>query len=367
MTAGRPPRGSILVAGGGTAGHLVPGLAVARALVEQGWDADRIHFVGSARGVETDLVPAEGFGLTALPGRGLNERRVGLANLRNLVEIVRGILLGCLLVVRVRPAAVLSLGGYAALPASIGAVLTGTPLVITEQNAVPSSTNRLLSRFAKACAIPFPGLGLRNEVVIGNPVRRAVVEAAARRNTRPWPTGRFRVVAFGGSLGSLRINEAVWGGARRLAERGDVFVYHVVGHRDWRGRPELDLPADAYCAVEYDHDLPSALGSADLVVGRAGGSTVAELAVVGVASVLIPLPIAIHDHQRRNAAVLEDVGAARVVDDPDFDADRLVEEVERFVSEGVTDAAEAARTVGHPDAAERVASLIVDHARGRRP
>lgn len=357
-----PRRGAALIAGGGTAGHLVPGLATAGALVEAGWPHDLVHFVGSARGVEREMVPAAGFGVSLLPGRGINERRLNLANLRNAIDLVRGILRGVWLVVRRRPAVVLSLGGYAALPASVGAVIGRVPLVVAEQNAVPSSTNRFLGRFARHCAVPFEGVDLPQAVVTGNPVRAEVVEAADTDGRSEWPSDRPRVVIFGGSLGSLRINRAVWDAAPTLVADG-VFIYHVVGSRDWGERPDLALPETQYRAVEYDHDLPSALAGADLVVSRSGGSTVAELAVIGVAAVLIPLPIATHDHQRANAAELERVGAARVVADADLDADRLVSEIRRSIGEGVTTSAEAARTVGYPDAAARVARLLMRTAR----
>lgn len=308
------------------------------------------------------MVPAAGFGLTALPGRGINERKVSLANLRNVFDIIRGVFAGVLLVVRSSPVVVVSLGGYAALPASIGAIVRRVPLVISEQNAVASSTNRLLSRFAKAAAVPFAGVGLRRELVTGNPVRQEVLDAAHRGKLRPWPADRLKVVVFGGSLGSRRINNAVWSSIEGLAAGGEVFVYHVVGHRDWPDRPSFALD-DSYLAVEYDHDLPEALASADLVISRAGGSTVAELAVIGVASVLVPLPIATHDHQRLNAAALAGVGAARVVDDADFDGPRLTSEIRHYLDVGATGAAEAARTVGYPDAADRVAALVVATAR----
>ena len=358
----RPSRGSAFIAGGGTAGHVVPGIAIAQSLVDMGWPASKIHFVGSVRGVEAEMVPRAGFGLTTLAGRGINERRLNLANLRNAFDIIRGVLRGVALVARYKPAVVVSLGGYAALPASIGAVVRRVPVVIAEQNAVPSSTNRLLSRFARAAAVPFEGVDLRRATVTGNPVRPEVLTAAMNPGSRPWPADRLKVVAFGGSLGSLTINQAVWGAIAVLAERGGVFVYHVVGRRDWPQRERPDIAAEAYEQVEYDDDLASALASADLVVSRAGGSTVAELAVIGVASVLIPLPIAPHDHQRHNASALARAGAARVVDDGDFDADRLVAEIENVLGSGATTAADAARTVGHPDAAQRVAALVVSCA-----
>lgn len=362
----RPARHGVMIAGGGTAGHVVPGLAIAEALVESGWPRESVHFVGSRRGIETEMVPAAGFGLTALPGRGLNERRFSVANVLATIALGWGIARGVALVLARRPAVVVSLGGYAALAASLGALVWRVPVVVSEQNAVPSSTNRLVAGRAKASAVPFDGVDLPRPVVTGNPIRREIVAAAAQGASRPWPSGRFAVVVFGGSLGSARINGAVWGGLDQLAERDDVFVYHVVGRRDWSTTPSGRWSRELYQPVEYDSDLATALASADLVVSRAGGSTVAELAVIGVGAVLVPLPIATHDHQTHNAAALASVGAARVVRDDEFDAARLVSEITRGIEGGATAGAAAARTVGRPRAAHDVAALVNRHAR-RRP
>ena len=163
------PKSGIVIAGGGTAGHLLPGLAVAEELQKSGWKKDQIVFIGSGRGLEKELVPASGYRLWALTGRGLNGRRISLANLWNFAGICWAILKATWILARLRPRAVLSLGGYAALPGALGAVILRVPLVLAEQNAVASATNRLLKNFAKAAAVPNAGTGLKNEVVTGNP------------------------------------------------------------------------------------------------------------------------------------------------------------------------------------------------------
>ena len=375
-------RRGILIAGGGTAGHLVPGLAVAAALTERGWPATDIYFVGSARGMDSDMVPSAGYRLTTLGGRGLNARRLNGSNAIAAVTLAWATLRGVALVGRRRPAAVLSLGGYAALPAAVGAVLWRVPLIIAEQNAVTSGTNRLLRRFAKAAAVPVEGTGLRREVVTGNPVRPEVVSAARNaadaRAQLGWPPAATIIVAFGGSLGSGRINAAVWGALDELLRRDGVLMYHVVGKRDWEQRPSAppvrDTDAavrDWYHAVPFDEHLPLALAAADLVICRAGASTIAELSVLGTRAVLVPLPAATKNHQHHNASSLVDAGLAQIVPDVEFDASRLLAEIDMAAKLGgdtpsddtsSTNDVPSKPTFGRPDSARRVADLIIEHS-----
>ena len=159
-----------IIAGGGTAGHVVPGLAIASELVARGVPPEQVHYVGSARGIETRLVPEAGFPLTVLPGRGI-QRRLTLENVRSVFGLLAAIVAGIRLVRRLRPAVVVGLGGYASVPCVIGAVLWRVPIVVAEQNAVPGAANRLAGRFAKACAVSFEGVDLPNAIWTGNPVR----------------------------------------------------------------------------------------------------------------------------------------------------------------------------------------------------
>lgn len=363
-----------VIAGGGTAGHVHPGLSVARALVARGHAVDSILYVGSARGIETELVPAAGFELVTLPGRGI-PRRPGLDALRAAVSLVRGVLAGIAVIRRTRPAAVLSLGGYAAVPCAVGALVRRVPVVIHEQNAVPGAANRLISRWAVASAVSYPGTPLPKSTVTGNPVRAEML-AVDRAHQRDRIRARLGVgpdqvliVATGGSLGALKINRAVLDAARRWRDRPDLVVHHVVGARDWdllagerdaAGADVLD-----YRCVRYEHDMPSMFAAADLVVSRAGASTIAELAVVGVASILVPLPNAPGDHQRANAGALVAEGAARLVDDGELDGARLCAELEELLADpGTLDAmARSAARVGRADAADRVAQMLEECAR----
>jgi undecaprenyldiphospho-muramoylpentapeptide beta-N-acetylglucosaminyltransferase len=357
-----------VISGGGTGGHTVPGLAVAGALVAAGHAAAGIHFIGSTRGMEGETVPAAGFTITTLPGRGL-ERRLSLSNLGRAWDILRAVGRGVRLVRRLRPAVVLTLGGYAAVPGALGAVMWRVPLVIAEQNAVASLANRLVARAARAAAVPVAGTGLRREVVTGNPVRAEVVAArdADRDELRRRlgvPPDRTLVLVFGGSQGALTLNRAVAAALPTWSGRADLALYHVVGRRDWTDLAVPTLPEGGlwYRPVEFEHRLPEVMAAADLAVCRSGASTVAELAVIGRPAVLVPFPHAPKDAQGANAAMLVDAGAAVLVRDHALDGDRLAAEVVAMLGRDLGAMAGRARSVGHPDAAVRVAELLEVHA-----
>ena len=362
-----------IIAGGGTAGHVVPGIAVARALVERGRDPDSIHFVGAARGIETELVPDAGFGLTVLPGRGL-QRRLTWDNVAAAWGLLRALVQAIGLVRRRRPDVVLALGGFASAACALAAVLWRVPLVVADQNARAGAANRLVGRFARACAVPFADTDLPRAVVTGNPVGDAVLavgrdrDVAGARHVLDLPPDRTVVVVFAGSLGSRRLNQAVYGAVDRWRDRADLAVHHVVGARDWDDRPDVARgPVDGalvYRTVRYEDRMDLVLAAADLAVCRSGGTTVAELAVVGVPAVLVPLPIATRDHQTANAQPLVRAGAAVLVADDELDTDRLVREVDALVSGGrLPQMGEAARALGRPDAADAVADLVERSAR----
>ena len=372
-----------IVAGGGTAGHVLPGLAVARELVRRGRDASSILFVGAERGIESRLVPEAGFEVELLPGRGI-ERRLSVQNVVALWGLTTALWRAVRLVHRRRPAVVLALGGFASAACALAALLWRVPLVVAEQNARAGAANRLVARLARACAVPFDETDLPKAVVTGNPVRDEVLAVAADRDVLAarselgLPEDRTVVVVFAGSLGSRRINEAVYGAVGRWAHRDDLAIHHVIGTRDWEDRPavarDLDEPRDGpdgpavglvYQPIRYQDRMDLVLGAADLAVCRAGGTTVAELAVVGVPALLVPLPIATRDHQTANAGPLVRSGAAVLIPDGELDVDRLVAEVEALVGDPsrLAEMAVAARGLGRPDAAGAVADLVESTAR----
>ncbi|HET6951823.1 MAG TPA: undecaprenyldiphospho-muramoylpentapeptide beta-N-acetylglucosaminyltransferase [Acidimicrobiales bacterium] len=375
MTARHARRCFALIAGGGTAGHVQPALAIARALVDRGHRQSAIELVGSERGIEARLVPEAGFALTLLPGRGL-QRKLSLQNLRSLFALVVACWRAWRLVGQRRPRVVVSVGGYASVPCALAAVVRRVPVVVAEQNAAPGAANRLVGRFARACAVSFPGTALPRAEVTGNPVRsevlaidrsRDAVGARAKLDVEP---GRRVVLIFGGSLGALRINRAAVEAARRWAGRGDLHVRHVVGTRDWEeitaaGPPVPPGAPLRYQAVEYDDDMPTSLAAADVAVCRSGASTSFELLAAGLPSVLVPSPFVTADHQTANARHLAAWGAAVVVSDAELDGARLAGEVDALLGDpGRLDAmARAARAAARPGAADAIAALVERYAR----
>ena len=364
-----------VVAGGGTAGHVLPALSVARALVERGHPPGDIRFVGSARGQEARLVGDAGFPVTVLPGRGV-VRRLSLANVGAVAGLGWAVLRALVLLARWRPAVVLAVGGYASVPCALAAAALRVPLVLHDQNAVPGLANRVAGRFARACAVSFEDTPLPRAVVTGNPVRAEVLRVdrspAGRRAARldlGLPPDGLVVAVFGGSLGARRINQTTLALVEAWSSRSGLAFYHVVGSRDWPAmvHPLPTPPAGGlvYRAVEYEEDMPTLLAAADLAVCRAGGTSVAELAAVGLPAVLVPLPAAPGDHQTANAAALVRAGAAVLVPDDELTPDRLEAELTALLDDParIEAMAKAALGLARPDAAERVASLVEHHAR----
>jgi undecaprenyldiphospho-muramoylpentapeptide beta-N-acetylglucosaminyltransferase len=370
-----------VIAGGGTAGHVLPGIAIGKALVARGHPPATIHFVGSDRGIESRLVPEAGFALTLLPGRGL-QRKITLENVTAVAGLVVAFVRAVAMLGRRRPAVVVALGGYASVACGLAAVLWRVPVVVAEQNAVPGSANRLVARFARASAVSFAGTGLPRSTVTGNPLRDEILGVDRRRDREraraqlTLPMDRKVVVAFGGSLGALRINTAVHRARVLWHDRTDLALYHVVGERDWDlvgadsiGRDDRQGAGERllYRPVRYEDHMELVLAAADVAVCRAGATSVAELAAVGLPAVLVPLPGAPGDHQTANARALSDAGAAVLVPDGELDGDRLVAEVDNLLAEPdrLERMATAAAAAGRRDAGERVADLVERHARPR--
>ena len=363
----------VFIVGGGTAGHVLPGVAIGKELVERGLDPDSIHFVGSERGVEKTIVPEAGFPLTLLPGRGI-KRSFSKDNVGALIGLSRAFMSSFSLLREHRPEVVVALGGYASVPAGLWAVLLGIPVVVAEQNAVPGLANTIIGKFAKASAVSYDGTNLPRAVWTGNPVRPEILEVAEGINTREMArakigvdSDRTLIVVFGGSLGARTINDAVIDALGELADQETLEIRHIIGRRDFddvTSRATLDPGAGlTYTPIEYEDDMASVYAACDLVVCRAGATSCAELAVTGTPAVLIPLPGAPGDHQTANARALEEPGGAEVIADADLDGRRFVDVVTRLISspETLQSMREAAKAVGRPDAASAVVDVVEVH------
>ena len=346
----------VIVAGGGTGGHLYPGIAVARAMLQRD-AALRVSFAGTRRGLEHRVVPQEGFELDLIRSAGLKGKSAG--------SVARGV--GVLplsavdawrLLSRRRPALVIGVGGYSSGPIVALAALRGIPTLLLEQNAMPGLANRLLSRLVDAAAVTydaslpwFHGHG----VVTGNPVREAFLSVPPR------PVGGTRrtLLVFGGSQGARAINQAMVAAAPLVRDvTGELAIVHQTGANDEasvrEGYQKTGVEAEVHAYID---DMPRRFAEADLLVCRAGATTLAELTAAGRAAVLIPLPTATDDHQRRNAAALAEEGAAVVVDQRDLTPEGLAAAIADLLADDDRRASMAARakTLARPDAAEQIA------------
>jgi UDP-N-acetylglucosamine:LPS N-acetylglucosamine transferase len=373
-----------LVAGGGTGGHLLPAVTVAQALA-QVRGAGAVEIVGSRRGLEGDLLTGSGLAVTRLPGRGFARSfgpRQVVANVGAAAALAWACAMAVALVGRRRPAVVVAMGGYGCVPVALAAAVLGIPVVLVNLDAVPGAASRLVGRFARAAAVAFPGTPLRHAVVTGAPVRPEIVAAAhpdaadrsRARGTLGLPVERFVVGVVGGSLGAKTINEAALALAGLWAGRGDVAIYHVVGRRDadWAAAsvPPAQPGGLVYRQVPYEDRMAEFYQAVDVVVGRAGAATVAELAVVGVPAVLVPLPGAPGDHQTANAGGLAAAGGAVVVPDPECSGERLADELRALRSPPgrLGEMGRAAGTLGRADAVAAIVAVVETHARaGPRP
>ena len=362
----------VVFSGGGTAGHIEPALALARALVAAGHQPERLHFVGSRQGMEARRVPDAGFSITLLPGRGI-VRRLAWRNLAALGGLAVAFGRALSLLLRHRPGVVVTFGGYAGLPAALAAPLAGVPLVVVNLDAVPGASNRLVGHFATRCALAFPTEGLRRGVVTGAPLRESVLAAPAseeeRRAARSrlgLPEDRLLIVVVGGSLGAGRLNAAALGLGQLFAPRSDLVLWHIAGARNLeQARAELaalDLGADGidYRLVDFSTELPALFALASLVISRAGAMTVAELAAIGTPSILVPLPNAPADHQRKNAAALGAAGGAIVVADEQATPEHLATLLRPLLADPahLEQMAAAARSVGRRDATREIVLLL---------
>jgi UDP-N-acetylglucosamine--N-acetylmuramyl-(pentapeptide) pyrophosphoryl-undecaprenol N-acetylglucosamine transferase len=355
----------VVVAGGGTGGHLYPGIAVARELLARQPDA-QISFAGTERGIETRVVPREGFSLDLIRSGGLKGK--------SMADRVRGVTLLPMSLVDAwqvistrRPDLVIGVGGYSSGPVVLLASLRGVPTMVLEQNAVPGLTNRLLARFVNAAAVTFEATASffgPKAFVSGNPVRLEFLAAAgpSQESAVDDQTSVTRVLVFGGSQGAHAINVAMVEAASRLATADPhLRLTHQTGERD------VEMVRSGYRAAALDavvepflYDMGRRLSDADVVVCRAGATTLAELTAAGKAAILIPLPTATDDHQRKNAEALAAHGAAEVLLQRDLTGESLASRLLALAADRMRrqQMARAARTLARPDAAK----VIVDRA-----
>jgi undecaprenyldiphospho-muramoylpentapeptide beta-N-acetylglucosaminyltransferase len=374
-----------VVTGGGTAGHVVPALAVAEGLVDHGHAVEEILYVGSERGMETRLVPPSGHPSTFLDVVGV-QRRFDRANASFAPKLVRAERRAVALLREQRPRVVVSVGGYASLPTVLAARRRGVPIVNVSYDRRPGRASQLAARIAAVSAVSFDGSTLPRARLTGAPLRRSILavdrerDRAQARETLGLPLDRFVVLVVGGSLGSGVLNGAVEAFVADQRQRDDLAVRHVVGERflAGAGSPGRGLGAGPvavasagdggggilYQVIGFEERMPEAYAAADLVLARAGASTIAELAAIGAPSILVPWAAATDDHQTENARWLSSRHGAALLPERELSAARLGEELDRWRSdpEGLAGMESAARAAGEIHRSGRLTALIEEVA-----
>jgi UDP-N-acetylglucosamine--N-acetylmuramyl-(pentapeptide) pyrophosphoryl-undecaprenol N-acetylglucosamine transferase len=366
-TENRPVPFSVVIAGGGTGGHLYPGIAVARELLRRE-PAAAISFAGTATGIEARVVPREGFALDLIRSGGLKGKSLA-ARARGAALLPIGLVDAWRIVTARRPDLVIGVGGYSSGPVVLVAALRGVPTMILEQNAVPGLTNRMLGRYVQAAAVSYESTRQffgSKAFVSGNPVRAEFLDAARGAESRQ-NAATTRILVFGGSQGAHAINVAMVEAAAELAARDPhVRITHQTGERDLEmvrgGYARAGLAADVEPFLD---DMARRLGQADVVVCRAGATTLAELTAAGRAAILIPLPTATDDHQRKNAEALVTAGAADLLLQRDLNGGVLTDRILTLAGDRTRreQMAAAARALARPDAARMIADRALELVR----
>jgi UDP-N-acetylglucosamine--N-acetylmuramyl-(pentapeptide) pyrophosphoryl-undecaprenol N-acetylglucosamine transferase len=352
--------GTVLIMAGGTGGHVFPALALARALRARGY---AIVWLGTRQGIEARLVPAEGIPVEWVSIGGLRGKSLATL-LAAPFRLVRALLESLSAVRRHQPVVCVGLGGFVSGPGGLAAWLARRPLVIHEQNAIAGVTNRILARVAHEVLAAFPGaFGNAADVrVIGNPVRREFFELAAPAQRFDRRRSTIRLLVVGGSQGAIKLNTVVPFAIARAARRSDIEIRHQAGPR-WIDAARKSY-AEAGISAEitpFIDDIAAAYAWADLVICRSGALTVSELAAAGVASILVPFPAAVDDHQTANARFLVREGAAVLLSDRELTAERLAREIDTLCADRsrLTEMADSARRLARPRATEDLADACV--------
>ena len=348
---------SVLIMAGGTGGHIFPGLAVAEELRAAGWD---VVWMGARGGMEERLVPRHGYRTAwirarAARGKGLVQKLLLPANLLfSFWESARHIR-------RIKPSVVLGLGGYVAFPGGMMASLLNRPLALHEQNAIAGLTNRVLAQVSDKVMVAFPG-ALKGAEWTGNPVRAEIAAIAAPEARFHGRHGPLRVLVVGGSLGAQALNEAMPQALALLKER--PVVVHQAGEKHIEALRKSYADAGVQGElVAFIDDMARRYAEADLVVCRAGAVTVAELSAGGLASILVPFPYAVDDHQTANARFLAERGAAVLIQQRDVSPEKLAQLMVSLDRAKLLDMAKKARALGKPEAAKLVAQRCMEIAR----
>jgi len=355
----------IVIAAGGTGGHIFPGIAIA-CEVKRRDPAAEILFVGTARGLESKIVPREGFDLelikvSALKGVSMLQRA------KSLLELPASFVAARRILKRFRPDVVIGVGGYSSGPTLLMAALMRVPTMVVEPNAMPGFTNRVLARFTDSAALTFEeslkyfrGRGR----ITGNPVRGDFGQLNRKERS-----DKVHILIFGGSQGARAINNAMVGGLPLLsADKARMNITHQTGESDFDRiqRGYIEAGFDTADVRAFIHDMAARFQQADVLICRSGATTVAEVAAAGKAAIFVPFPFATDDHQRKNAEAFANAGAGRMILQKDLTPERLAQELSWFIEHPaeITRMEDASRKLGRPDAAARCVELALSLVTG---
>ena len=355
------PGRTILFAGGGTGGHLFPGIALAEEFLRRD-PATRVVFAGTSRGLEARVIPEIGWPLARLEVFGLVGIH-GWRRIKSLASLPRALVQALIILVRYRPSLVVGLGGYASAPLLLAAMIGGIPFVIQEQNAFPGVVNRLLAPFADAVFIAFDEaagyLKSRRIHNFGNPLRN--LADAVEETSEPLAKSGVDLLVIGGSQGARVLNRVVPPAFLELAEKHPgLRIVHQSGVAEYEAvRAAYEAAGDRAEVVDFINDIGARYAAADLVIARAGALTLAELTALGKPAILVPFPHAAHDHQSFNARALVRAGAAEMIPEDGLDSGKLADKLEKLILDGDRrrQMAAAARSLARLGAREK----IVDH------
>ncbi len=377
---------TLMIAGGGTGGHIYPAIAIARGYVERD-PSRRVVFVGTEKGLEKTIVPKAGFPLEFISVGGLKGKG-GLDLLRNLARLPVGFFQAWRVVGRHKPSIVLGVGGYSSGPVLAAAWMRGIPTMIHEQNAYPGLTNRMLAKFVRAVAVAFadalPRLKRTDGVVTGNPIRREFFEAGGARAIPPANSGaratppagsssqgaggvarapKRRLLLFGGSQGSRILNDTMTGALLFLARlKDELEIVHQTGPDELKKVQEAyrSSPFTNARVVPYLDPIVGEIAAADFIVSRAGAMTIGELSAIGRAAILVPFAAATNNHQELNARVVESAGGAVVITEKELTPERLAAAITSIASdpERARRMGEASRKLASPEATDRIVDFI---------
>ncbi|HEX8287994.1 MAG TPA: undecaprenyldiphospho-muramoylpentapeptide beta-N-acetylglucosaminyltransferase [Pyrinomonadaceae bacterium] len=356
----------VLIAAGGTGGHIYPGIAVAKEIVRRD-EKSEVVFVGTSRGLETKIVPANGFRLSLINSAGL--KNVGfIGKLKGLFILPKSFLEARRLIKEFKPDVVVGAGGYVSGPVLLMASLQKIPTLVMDSNALPGFTNRSLAPFVTKAALTFeealPFFGKKG-IVTGNPVRKEFFEIQPKRRGE-----KVNLLIFGGSQGARAINNAMADALEYLKSfKEKLQITHQTGEFDYEKIKEIYLRSNWHDADvrPYISEMVSEFAKSDLIICRAGATSCAELAAAGKAAIMIPLPTAADDHQRKNAEALQSAGAALMILQRDLSGESLANEIINLINspEKISAMEAAAKKLARKDAAEVTVNLIEDLARSK--